>query len=435
MDFKNFFSQFNTPESYALLILWALAFLLGILIGSLLRGGAIRRLKRELEVKQAALDAAQVEVTRLTDELNLREADLRKAQFEAEEQRSKVTRLADEKTKLYNEVYGLNTEIEKLQNAPKVDNSATVIDLQTTLDRQNEQITALQTRNQELENELAQLRNNPPLATPAPEPATETIETVDYLAEFQSTQNALRARLEALEGKIGNLETENTTLRTSIEALKTTDIIAPPAEMEIANIPVISTTQPEPVWNLGARQVPMPPPMETPTVEGDDLTRIDGIGPFLAKQLNDANIYTYEQISQWNTGDMNAVTEQIRYFPGRIERENWVGQAAQLIQEKSQPVASYNATNAIYPADHTDLKVIEGIGPKIETLLRDARIHTWDDLAETDLDRLDAILEAAGDDFTMHNPATWTAQARLAAGGHWELLKEYQEQLKSGGDR
>lgn len=245
----------------------------------------------------------------------------------------------------------------------------------------------------------------------------------------------MRARLEALEGKIGNLETENTTLRTSIEALKTTDIIAPPAEMEIANIPVISTTQPEPVWNLGARQVPMPPPMETPTVEGDDLTRIDGIGPFLAKQLNDANIYTYEQISQWNTGDMNAVTEQIRYFPGRIERENWVGQAAQLIQEKSQPVASYNATNAIYPADHTDLKVIEGIGPKIETLLRDARIHTWDDLAETDLDRLDAILEAAGDDFTMHNPATWTAQARLAAGGHWELLKEYQEQLKSGGDR
>jgi hypothetical protein len=32
----------------------------------------------------------------------------------------------------------------------------------------------------------------------------------------------------------------------------------------------------------------------------------------------------------------------------------------------------------------------------------------------------------------MHDPGTWSAQARLAANGEWELLEEYQEELKGG---
>ena len=74
--------------------------------------------------------------------------------------------------------------------------------------------------------------------------------------------------------------------------------------------------------------------------------------------------------------------------------------------------------------------MIEGIGPRIEELLRESGINTWDELAEADLDHLSEILDAQN--LSFHNPATWAAQARLAAGGHWELLKEYQEQLKGG---
>ncbi|MDV7398967.1 hypothetical protein RZS08_46595, partial [Arthrospira platensis SPKY1] len=37
-----------------------------------------------------------------------------------------------------------------------------------------------------------------------------------------------------------------------------------------------------------------------------------------------------------------------------------------------------------------DLKLVEGVGPKIEGLLNEAGIHTWADLANADLDKLQA---------------------------------------------
>lgn len=426
MDFKQFFTQFTSPESIAILILWVLALLMGILLGSVLRGRSVRRLRRELELKQDELTSAQTEITRLTDELHLREADLRKTQFEAEEHKSKVNRLADEKTKLYNEVYSLNGEVEKLR---KMDGSASplVMELNATIERLNGNITTLQTQNEALQAELAQLKITP--AAPVIPEAQE--ETIDYLAQFQSTQNALRARLEALEGKIGNLESENSSLRTEMQSLKIVAPVPPAAAMERSFALPQETA--EPAWNLGTRQEPILPPMEAPAIAKDDLTLIDGIGPFLEKQLNDQGIYTFEQMSRWDGSDIHNITNQIRYFPGRIEREDWVGQAIRLMQTEPETMETYSSNvNAIYPADHTDLTIIEGIGPRIEALLREANINTWDDLAEADLDQLSSLLDV--NNLSFHNPATWTAQARLAAGGHWELLKEYQEQLKGGRD-
>jgi large subunit ribosomal protein L27 len=79
-----------------------------------------------------------------------------------------------------------------------------------------------------------------------------------------------------------------------------------------------------------------------------------------------------------------------------------------------------------------DLKLVEGVGPKIEGLLNDAGIHTWADLANADLDKLQAILDEAGSRYRMHDPATWAKQAALAADGSWEELEEYQAHLQGG---
>ncbi len=434
MNFDQFFSNFTTPDSIALLILWVLAFLFGILLGSALRGSTIRRMRKELETKQNELATTQGEVTRLTDELHLREADLRKAQFEVEEQRSKAARVADEKTKLYNEIYTLTNEVENLRKQPVATTDDTVImDLNATIERLNAELVALQTHNQALEAELAQLRDMP-VVTATLEPESQA-QPFDYLADFQSTQNALRARLEVMEEKLNRLVTENDQLRTEMQSFKTVE--TSPVQMERSLAMAAPMVEAEPVWNLGASEPPRQNIVPTDTIQRDDLTRIDGIGPFLEKQLNDVGIYTYEQIARWDGADIHQVTQQIRYFPGRIERENWVGQALNLAQQDNQ-VSNPNSydtalnTNALYPADHTDLTVIEGIGPRIEALLREAGINTWDDLAEADLDQLSNLLDA--NNLQFHNPSTWTAQARLAAGGHWELLKEYQEQLKGGRD-
>jgi predicted flap endonuclease-1-like 5' DNA nuclease len=79
-----------------------------------------------------------------------------------------------------------------------------------------------------------------------------------------------------------------------------------------------------------------------------------------------------------------------------------------------------------------DLKIVEGIGPKIAELLQNAGINTWKDLSETSADRLKEILEAAGPNFQIHDPGTWPAQARLADQGKWEELKQLQDELKGG---
>ncbi|PWJ60062.1 hypothetical protein CLV98_101238 [Dyadobacter jejuensis] len=79
-----------------------------------------------------------------------------------------------------------------------------------------------------------------------------------------------------------------------------------------------------------------------------------------------------------------------------------------------------------------DLKLIEGIGPKIEELLQAEGIVTFADLAGYSEDKLKAILENAGSRFQMHDPQTWPQQAQLAHDGKWEELKAWQDRLLGG---
>lgn len=61
-----------------------------------------------------------------------------------------------------------------------------------------------------------------------------------------------------------------------------------------------------------------------------DLTKINGIGPYIEQKLNEIGIYNYEQISKFKDEDIRVLTELIDFFPGRIDRDNWVEQAGEL---------------------------------------------------------------------------------------------------------
>jgi hypothetical protein len=77
-----------------------------------------------------------------------------------------------------------------------------------------------------------------------------------------------------------------------------------------------------------------------------------------------------------------------------------------------------------------DLKIIEGIGPRIATVLADAGITTFDQLAGADLTHIRRILADAR--LPLANPESWAEQARLAAAGRWDDLRLLQDQLKGG---
>ena len=84
------------------------------------------------------------------------------------------------------------------------------------------------------------------------------------------------------------------------------------------------------------------------------------------------------------------------------------------------------------PTALDDLKIVEGIGPKIEDLLQKSGITTFSQLAATPVSRIKEILDTAGPSFAMHDAGTWPAQALLAANGEWENLTAYQGFLNAG---
>lgn len=67
--------------------------------------------------------------------------------------------------------------------------------------------------------------------------------------------------------------------------------------------------------------------------EKDDLKIIVGIGAFIEEKLNALGIYTFAQISRFNDKDIEQVTKAIEFFPGRIQRDSWISQAAALAKK------------------------------------------------------------------------------------------------------
>ena len=68
----------------------------------------------------------------------------------------------------------------------------------------------------------------------------------------------------------------------------------------------------------------------SPENDGDDLTRLKGVGPKLAAQLRELGITTYAEIAGWNEADIDRVDAQLGRFQGRIRRDGWVEQASYL---------------------------------------------------------------------------------------------------------
>ena len=62
-----------------------------------------------------------------------------------------------------------------------------------------------------------------------------------------------------------------------------------------------------------------------------------------------------------------------------------------------------------------NLRMIQGVGPKIETLLNQAGINTFAQIASTNIKDLKTILDAAGPRFKRHNPNVWKTQAKTLA--------------------
>ncbi len=66
----------------------------------------------------------------------------------------------------------------------------------------------------------------------------------------------------------------------------------------------------------------------------DDLKIVKGIGPVMEKKLNNYGVYSFEQLGSLSSDDIEALTQTLESFPGRIERDKWVSQSRKQFKKK-----------------------------------------------------------------------------------------------------
>jgi predicted flap endonuclease-1-like 5' DNA nuclease len=412
MDLSNLFSQFTARESIFILIVMLTAFLFGLLVGYLLRNRRVRELRRELNDKKKELADAQAEIESLREQLALKDADLKKLGFSLQEAEAGQYRVEEEKEQLNKEIFMLKRQLEEGGHSGD--------SYQQIIDDLNDEVAALRAKNQELTNAL--------------EAGSGHEEKGAFVVPVSTD------RLDVLERKMDDLSHDNAKLRSELQALSGDAVsrgITPqdtptyPEVHPMPGLPDASVVEEEPELRFTA-QKPYMDKIREQVAERDDLTRIEGLGSFLEKQLNDIGVYTYEEISSWDSERTQQVTAAIGYFEGRIEKDKWVEQAAQLALQKQENPEAFKPKIAPFSEDPSDLTIVEGIGPMVADALRTAGITNWGELAAADTGRLREILEASGPNYNMHDPASWPAQARLAAEGEWGMLDEYQKEMREG---
>lgn len=161
--------------------------------------------------------------------------------------------------------------------------------------------------------------------------------------------------------------------------------------------------------------------------EADDLTIISGIGGWIKEKLNVLDIYTFRQISNFSEEDVHAVTEAIEYFPGRIERDEWILQAKELdrIAGKKDELLKrikgrkgmiyYDRLGIEHKQNANNLTLIKGIGLWIEERLNLLDIYTFEQISKltsADIKTITEILEISPGRIERDN---WVTQASSLA--------------------
>jgi len=74
------------------------------------------------------------------------------------------------------------------------------------------------------------------------------------------------------------------------------------------------------------------PLFEAPAGDPDDLKKITGVGPSLERRLRDLGVTKIEQVANFTDVDIENVDVALN-SKGRIQRDDWVGQAKALVAE------------------------------------------------------------------------------------------------------
>jgi predicted flap endonuclease-1-like 5' DNA nuclease len=276
-------------------LVWGIFTLAGTIIGWSLRAntsekevrGALGRIEQEKNTLARLY-------TQVKHQHDLREADFRRASLEVEKLRAIVQMLENERNILlpdapYNAARIANAEATAAQYAQKVAALEVLA-------------SSLRTRNDDLAVQLASTQK----------------EMGDWDALYLGFKSA-QERLAVFEQKSLLLEAERDGLRQQLSQTR--------VEMEILQLELLQKTEMQPQKQKTSRKGGVAAP------QMDDLKSIKGMAPFV-ERLAAMGILSFSQISRWDDDTVIAVAKTLDISPGKIYRDDWVGQALRLAGER-----------------------------------------------------------------------------------------------------
>lgn len=140
-------------------------------------------------------------------------------------------------------------------------------------------------------------------------------------------------------------------------------------------------------------------------------------------------------------GEVEEIVEEVSDAPivkrakraatkAKVEIVDAIDEIKENIEEAKETVMD-TVESFTQSTEVSDLKVIDGIGPKLEGILNDAGIKSYSDLAKISANKLQSVIDNAGPRYRMHNPQDWKAQAELALKGDLEALTTWIKNKKN----
>jgi len=190
-------------------------------------------------------------------------------------------------------------------------------------------------------------------------------------------------------------------------------------------------------------------------LKSDNLQIIEGIGPKMSEFLQGHGINSWETLAGYDEHYLKNLLKKEGNKYRIIDPTSWPAQAnlankgawEKLITLQKSLAGGKKKTGAdtsskiekimtrlgiLKQWKKDDLKAIEGIGPKIEKLCKEAGIKSWTELSKASIPELKEILTKAGSKFKLADPGSWAEQAKLADAENWAELEALQDTLKGG---
>ena len=327
---------------------------LGILLGWIFRGGRCAREKiavnagwqEQLESQRTEHDRLAGQNQSLMEQISQYQASMKDSNMRAKELSDSLKETFERRDVLQRQIKEMRGDLdvaiaerEKYKVTAKDHESRDEVSLSAIRDRDNKifrlsrELNSWQSRvppliekfrerdleAQQLEVELQQARERITALEATIGPDNTRIEPVDP----NSLADGLNASNDPLDGASGEFETELVDQNTSYNE----EMTEPPEETQAPQTDLEDddeTMEADAIVNDS----------EVGDDDTDDLKMIKGVGPAIEKTLNDLGIYRFNQIAEMSEYDIDRVAQRMKGFRSRIYREDWIGQARDLLDQK-----------------------------------------------------------------------------------------------------